>query len=256
MSAHRFFLADDLPEGGGPFALPLEAEDVRHAAKSLRLQAGEAIEVVEPGRGRCLSVELSAVSVAALEGRVIAEVPLAPESGITLCVGVAKGEKMDRIVRHCVELGVGAIAPVITEHTIVRLDGTRSAEKAARWQRVARAAAEQSRAPRIPRVFAPTTLGELRPFLAEQDAVVVVWEESTGLGIAGALARAKAGAGSRVALVVGPEGGLSRDEVGSLVAEGAVTATLGDRILRTETAAVVSVALAMDALGFLGGRDD
>jgi 16S rRNA (uracil1498-N3)-methyltransferase len=255
MSAHRFFLEHDLPEGAGPFALPLRAEDVRHAVRSLRLQPTETIEVVEPDRGRCLVVEVAAVSPATVEGRVVGEVPLAPGTGITLCIGVAKGEKMDRIVRHCVELGVETIAPLITEHTVVRLDRARGAEKAARWQRIARAAAEQSRAPRIPRVLDPTTLGEAHVLLAEQDAVVVVWEESTGVGIAGALARAKAAPGSRVALVVGPEGGLSRDEVEALAAAGAVTATLGARILRTETAAVVSVALAMDALGFLGGRD-
>ncbi len=181
---------------------------------------------------------------------------LPPETHVTLVLGIAKGEKMDRIVRHCVELGVSSIAPVVTERTVVRVDASRGAEKAARWERIARAAAEQSRAATAPRVLEPVPLAGVGDLLAEQDAVVVVWEEASGRGVAAALRVAGAGPGARVALVVGPEGGLSPSEVSALVRGGAVTATLGPRILRTETAAVVAVALAMEALGFLGGTDE
>lgn len=250
--AHRFFLTAPLPaEPGEP--LPLSEADAHHAIRVLRVRAGERVELVEPGGG-VLGAEVVSADDA---GVVVTAVVPIEERGdrmpdVTLFQGVAKGEKMDAIVRQAVEVGAAGIVPVMTSRTIVRLDADKRAARRERWQRVAKSAAEQAKRTSVPDVAEPATFAAALELLSGYDRVVVLWEEHCGRGIADALSGLDAS--DRVALVVGPEGGLSAEEVGVLAARGALTASLGPTVLRTETAAVVSLALALSALGGMGGR--
>lgn len=251
MSAHRFFLTGELPAADGPFCLPLDAADLHHARDVLRLRAGEVIEVVET-EGRVLRVRISDVSPDGVTGRVLGALESRPEPRVTLVQGVAKGDKMDSIVRQAVEIGVHDIVPVLTERTIVRIAEDRRAEKAERWRRISKSAAEQSHRTIVPAVRDVVPLRELRHMARDYRAVFVLWEEADGPGLVEAIHGCECGPADAVALVVGPEGGLSAREVEELVADGAVPVTLGATVLRTETAAVVGTALAVHALGGLG----
>ena len=172
---------------------------------------------------------------------------------VTLFQGVAKGDKMDDIVRHAVEVGAEAVVPVMTSRTILRLDAEKRAARGERWQRIAKSAAEQAKRELVPAVCVPVGFADAIELLAGYDRVVVLWEDSRGAGLADTLSDLRDRPDARIALVVGPEGGLSAEEVDALAAHGAVAASLGPTVLRTETAAVVALALAIGALGGMGG---
>ena len=253
--AHRFFLIGPMPaEPDQPLAL--SPGDVHHAVRVLRVRPGELVEVVAPG-GEAMSAQV----VSAGDEGVVVSV-LGPVSGpsqrlprVTLFQGVAKGEKMDAIVRQAVEVGAEEIVAVMTARTVVRFDAAKRISRGERWQRIAKSAAEQAKRSSVPSVSEPMDFGEALALLDGYQRVVVLWEESRGSGLAEALAGLAGEVDVRVALVVGPEGGLAAEEVDALVAYGAVEASLGPTVLRTETAAVVSLALAIAALGGMGGSE-
>lgn len=237
--------------------MPLSREDVHHATGVLRVRPGEELEVVEPS-GDAWVVDIATVGPHGISA-VVLEQLMAPagEPYVVLVQGVAKGEKMDDIVRHAVEVGASEIVPVLFSRTIVKLDSSKRAERGQRWRRIAKSAAQQAHRARVPMVHDPITPAELPAFLARVDATVVLWEEASaeGHGIASALSEIAAAGPQdvrRVALVVGPEGGLSDAEVADLVDAGARIATLGRNVLRAETAALVGLGLVVYELGGLG----
>ena len=159
-----------------------------------------------------------------------------------------------RVPKTCTRhtIGVARIVPVMCSRSVVKLDAEKAAERAERWRRVALAAAKQSKRADVPHVDDPLGFADVPAALAGHDLVLVAWEEASGRGIREAIAAASLPADSRVAIVVGPEGGLAAEEVAVLERIGAVTCTLGPTILRAETAAVVAAALVIHELGGLG----
>jgi 16S rRNA (uracil1498-N3)-methyltransferase len=254
VSRARFFLVSALPDGD-LVELPLSDGELRHAVGALRVAPGEEIEVVEPGGGVwAMCVERAAKT--RVTARRLERLPDVPTSRLTLFQGVAKGEKMDAIVRQAVEIGVGGVVPVLTSRTVVKLDARKREQRGERWRRIAASAAGQAHRSAIPHVSDPVGFADALGSLGAFDCAVVLWEDHSGPGVAEALAAHAENPTARIALVVGPEGGLSAAEVDALVAAGATPASLGPTILRTETAAVVAVALAEHALGGLGAPRD
>lgn len=253
MSAHRFFLTAPLAAGVGTrVQLPLAPEDLHHAADVLRIKPSEEIEVVEPDAGAAWLVRLGVLSRTAAAGEVLERLERVYQPHVTLVQGVAKGEKMDAIVRQAVEVGAEKIMPVLTARSVVKLDARKRAERGERWRRIAKSAAEQAHRFEIPVVDDPATLRDVLPLLADYDEVLVAWEDATGAGIGAATRALTPSPDLRVALVVGPEGGLAPEEVEALEGIGSKTVSMGTTILRTETAAVVALALALHGLGGLG----
>lgn len=258
MSAHRFFLTGVLPEPGedGSVVVPLSETDLHHAVTVLRMRSGARIVVVEPGgpawRAHVLAADHHGVTVDRLER--LEEVTT---GHVTLVQGLAKGDKVDLVVEKSTELGVEAVVPLLTARSVVRLTPEKAAARRQRWQRVAMAAAKQSQRTTVPRVADPIALDEfIRDGLEAFDIVLVAWEDAslTGPGIGAALDEAGATARSRVAVVVGPEGGLTAEEVYTLESAGAHAVSLGETLLRSETAGIVATALTLYGLGALGGR--
>jgi 16S rRNA (uracil1498-N3)-methyltransferase len=252
MSSHRFFLAAALPDAGDDsVVLPLTPQDAHHAVRVLRIRPGEKVEVVEPDGGGWL-VQIEVVSDAGVVAVPVKRLGETAGPKVVLVQGLAKGEKMDVIVRQAVEVGVDEIVPVLTHRSIVRLDARKSAERGERLRRIARSAAEQSHRDRVPVVLDPLALSDALPLLASCARVVVLWEDAESGTIREALGGLRGEAGVRIALVVGPEGGLDAEEVEWLVSAGALVVSLGSGILRTETAAVVAASIALHELGGLG----
>jgi len=254
MSRHRFFVPSGLVWEDGTVIVPLSDSDRHHAVHVLRVQPGEEIVVVEPS-GSSLIVLVDSVRSDTVKGRFVAELPAVFEPRVTLMQGITKGSTMDGIVQHAVELGVERIVPLLTARTIVRFEAPKAIERVQRWQRIAEGAAGQSQRSRIPSVWAPERLRDAAASLGSFELAVVLWEESGADG----LARVLAGEGvspddpeMRIALIVGPEGGLTSEEVRGLVTAGAHIASLGGAILRAETAALAALTLTVDALGGLG----
>ena len=184
-------------------------------------------------------------------GTVIAEAAgvAASPLAVTLIQGVPKGDKMEAIVRAVTELGVARVRPALCERTIVRLEASRWRERARRWQRVAREATKQCGRAVIPEVETPRLLAEWLALGEPADLALCLWEGG-GTPLAAVLAAALAP--RSVLLVIGPEGGLAATEVEAARAQGFTVASLGPRILRTETAGPALVAIVQSRFGDLG----
>lgn len=248
MSYHRVFATGPVSGSG---VLPLAAHDVHHLVDVRRVNPGELIVVVSGDEA--LLVRVTAVSPG-LCGEVIERLPKPPTPRVMLAQGLAKGEKMNMIVRQTTELGVSAVVPLLTERSVVRLDPGKTQARLARWQRIAAEAAKQAQRHDVPTIVEPTRIESLTGHMQAGVMLVCQEEDPSAPGIAEAITSAGEVANEGVLVIVGPEGGLAPDELAWLESTGARRVTLGPTVLRTETAGVVAVALAMHALGGLGAR--
>ena len=257
MSIPRFFMKGDLPDGD-VVALPFSEKELHHMAVR-RIEVGEHIAACAPG-GKCWEVEIASIEEDAVTGRCIAAMPLKHLPNLTLVQGISKGDRMGQTIRQTTELGIQRIIPFLSERTVVRLVVDERGRKGSRWRRIALSAAKQSGRNILPIVDDPTSLEDICHELSDFDRVVIAWEDAdknsddTPLSIADALDSCDME--SRVALVVGPEGGLTASEVNVLRGLGSFVkvVTLGELILRTETAGTVATALCMYELGGLGNH--
>lgn len=237
----RIHLAAELIAGG---EVVLPEGPARHVARVLRLVPGAPLTLFD-GNG----IEARAVLIEAERKRVVARIESVSqgqgESPLVVHLGqaISKGDRMDYAIQKAVELGVAAITPLYTEHGDVRLKGDRQAKKLAHWQAVAASACEQCGRATLPPVYPPMALAD---WLAlRNEALRLVLHPGTP----GALERQDTP--TSAALLIGPEGGLSAAEVASAQAADFDALTLGPRILRTETAPVVALALLQDRFGDL-----
>lgn len=163
-----------------------------------------------------------------------------PGCAVTLAVGMPANERMDWLVEKATELGVDAIRPLVTERSVLRLDGERAERKRQHWQAVAVAAAEQCGRTRVPQVHPVRAL-------TAHDALPAAAEDAQGwvlsLGPDALAASTLCGKPGRHWLLSGPEGGLSDAELARAQAAGAQALSLGPRVLRAETAPLAALAL-------------
>lgn len=225
------------------------AAAAHHLGRVLRAAVGDVVEAVADG-GALVSVRLTAIAPGRAEGVIVGRARLETESplDLTLAQGLPKGDKMDGIVRMATELGVTRVVPLLTARTIVRLEPARRAARLDRWRRIAREAAQQCGRAAVPEIASPR---EISPWAREAGGaglLVCLWEEASEPLDRRLPPRPCA----RVTVVVGPEGGLAAEEVEELRTAGAVVAGLGPRLLRTDTAGAVAVALLQSRYGDLG----
>ncbi len=216
----------------------LTGKDAVHIGKSLRMKKGESITLCN-GKGTdygCLIEDITADSV---KCRVIFKTASESECKIKISLyqGLPKGDKMDTVVQKCVELGVFDIHPVLTERCISRPDSKSADKKIKRLQKIADEAAKQSRRGILPKVYGLTPYREaLKNIKAD---LIILFYEKGGEKLKTILRNFS---GESIAVIIGPEGGFSDDEVEAAKEAGAEIATLGSRILRTETAPIAAAA--------------
>lgn len=257
MSIPRFFLEGELPEGD-IVTLPF-SEDELHHLNVRRIKEGEHIAAVAAG-GNCWEVEIVSLDEQEATGRCICDMPLKKLPNLTLVQGISKGDRMGQTIRQTTELGISRIIPFLSARTIVRLAVDERGRKGDRWRRIALSAAKQSGRTILPIVDDPTGLEDICKELAKYDRVVIAWEEAdkrsdgTPLSVTDALEGCDID--SHVALVIGPEGGLTAEEVMAIKSLGDFVKiiSLGELILRTETAGTVASALCLYELGGLGNH--
>ena len=225
---HRFYSDSDV----------LSAEDAHHALNVLRLSVGDEVELITDGcRYRAVLDFVASGEVRLARKELLASTE--PSLSVTLFQGLPKGDKMDWIVQKAVELGIAEIVPVSLSRCIVRLDEKGRKAKTERWQKIAREAGKQSGRCVIPRVHMPVSLQQLPACFASLDAVVVPWEECPS---GGPLSFFRLHENlSSLGILIGPEGGITPDEIQFLLRCNAQPITLGKRILRTETAGLAAV---------------
>lgn len=231
-------LDQPLAGAGSGDQVPLDRAARHHLTTVLRLAPGAPLEVAD-GRGATACAVLADDTVELTTDAQVCE-PRLPR--LELAQALAKGRKLDEVVRQATELGVDALHPVTAERSVVRLDGDRREKARERWRSVARSAAEQSRRPSRPWIAPVRSVAELDP----SDALVLVAEPG-----APALPRTleRAAPAQRVVLVVGPEGGWTAGERGTLLEGGATAVGLGPTVLRAEHAGAAGLAVLAALLG-------
>jgi 16S rRNA (uracil1498-N3)-methyltransferase len=219
-----------------------------HMLRSLRLTPGDTFFAFDEEGVRYRMRILEATS-RSLRAEVLETWPPEPppEVAVTLLVGLPKADKMDFILEKATELGCIRVAPFRSSRTIPRPDAQDARRRLARWERVALSAAKQCGSARIPEIPGLLSYPGALALGAEADVRVVFYEGEGRFGLKKVLSGT--GKAKHVALLVGPEGGFSENEVTEAERAGFVRTGLGQRILRVETAAIAAVSMVMYHFG-------
>lgn len=242
----RFLLQTECEVGG---EVALRGADVRHVTRVLRLGPGDLLEASTP-QGLWTSLQIIETGPAEVRAVVVSvgPAPTDPATEVVLFAALAKGSVMDRVVERVSELGVSRVVPFSCQRSVPAPDAAGSRTRAERWRRIAAESCKQCGRTRPLGVDDPVDFAEVVRAAAEPGATLLLSPRGEGQPLSGLLEVSV----PPVRLVVGPEGGLTRDEEDALVGARARRLGLGPRVLRCETAAVAASAVVLYTLGELG----
>ncbi len=244
----RFFIPPDWIAGD---VVTLSGAPAHQIRVVLRMRVGAHVVVLD-GAGWEYEIALTEVGGRQVRGVIVEKRSATGEPRAQVCVylSLLKKDRFEWALQKCTEIGATHFVPIHCARTVIPLASV-SAKKLARWQRILTEAAEQCGRGRVPSLEAPRPLADALADVPRYDRALIPWvgEHARTLGEA-------LGEGARsVALFVGPEGGFTAEEVAAAQQAGALGVSLGPRVLRAETAAVVGVTLALNALGELRPAD-
>ncbi len=255
---HRFFVT---PESIHNHKVRFDEVQAHQIRQVLRLQAGTQVVALD-NSGNEYVVTLTEVTRPRVVGQIDETRPVLnePRTQLTLYQSLLPRDKFEWVLQKGTEVGVSAFVPVITQRSLVR-DAKSAANKRERWERIITEAAEQSGRGRLPTLHEPLSFAEALTQASSSHCCLIPWEQATTGTVRAALQQALHPVlrplpddlqHPTVALFIGPEGGYSEEEIEQATAADAMPVTLGRRILRTETAAVVAAALVLYELGDMG----
>ena len=239
----RFFISPD--NVAGP-VITISGDDVRHISTVLRMKTGDELLLCD-GQGTEYQARISHMDRSSIKTEIVSRATREIRSPrITLGQGLPKSEKMDLIVQKATELGVAEIVPLITERTVVKVRD--DVKRIARWQKICREAAMQSGRIDIPYVHGVQSFHEYLSSLIPDPLALnlLPWEEGTK-PIKPVLR--ENGEVKKIVVLIGPEGGFSRDEAELAVEKDFDLISLGPNILRTETAAIAVLSMILYETG-------
>ncbi len=223
----------------------ITGQDVNHIMNVLRLKEGEPL-VISNGEGLEYQCEIEALTNEVIQCKIqsvdnsMSELPIQ----VTLYQGAPKQDKMEQVTQKCVELGAYEIVSVQMRRSIVKYDEQKAVKKVRRWNAIAQSAAKQSKRGVIPSVRGVLNWREMLTELKDYDKVIIPYENTRGMlgtrEVFKHLHDAK-----KIAVLIGPEGGFDPEEIKELLAIDGELVSLGNRILRTETAGMVFMAMLM-----------
>jgi 16S rRNA (uracil1498-N3)-methyltransferase len=248
LSISRFFVAKENIQGKkGTIA----GSELEHMRKVLRLRPGQCVLLFD-NEGFEYEAVIQSYADQIADVKIVRcyrpnrESPL----DITLAQAIGKGDKMDWVVEKATELGVRAIVPFFSSYTIPRLDTKKFASRCARWKKISLSAAKQSGRTRIPEIQELRDFGELVRMPWPCDMKLLFWEGEP----AGTIQQVREERRhlDSILLVIGPEGGFASEEVRQASDRGFLTIRIGERILRTETAALCALSIVQFLWGDMG----
>ena len=227
-------------------------EDHRYLTRVLRLEVGAEV-VLFDGKSVEATAHITRIGPRALELKIAERRPVAASSRpeVTLIQALAKGDKLDFVVQKATELGAARVIPVTTVRAVARLDAgaIRTLSRRARWQKIAREASRQSGRLDVPEIEGVTSLTTALSASPKDALKLILWEGARQTTLRDQL---PAEPPRQIVIAIGPEGGFAVEEVEAARQVGFVPVGLGPRILRTETAALVTLAILGYVLGDLG----
>ena len=236
---YNFFVNDNEIEDG---IIKITGENLKHIKNVLRMKSGEKIFVCNKQTAESYLTEIESIENDLIVCRII-EKNDSTESPIkvTIYQGIPKSDKMEYIIQKAVELGVYRIVPTEMKYCIAKIKD--EDKKINRWQAISEAAAKQSKRNIIPKVERMRTFKQLCEEIKEYDLVILAYENSENINLKDILKEQKKS--KNMAIIIGPEGGISQEEAEELTNEGAKSVLIGKRILRTETASIAILSMLM-----------
>lgn len=255
----RYFIP---PERFGDVNVTITGDDAHHLIRVMRAQAGDRI-ICSDGRDREAIVAITQAGKDIVEAEIVERLPLASEPAVQVWIAqsLPKGDKMETVIQKGTEIGASRVIPFVSERTIVQYDERKESKRLERWQKIAKEAAEQAHRNRIPAIAPACSWKQLLALTKEADLALICYEKEGQLQLRELLrnafsreaAQEEAQQVRTVMLIVGPEGGFSEKEIAEAELAGCKTVSLGKRILRTETAAMVGLACILYESGEMGG---
>jgi 16S rRNA (uracil1498-N3)-methyltransferase len=231
------FAVPTLAGVGAGDSVALDGAEGRHAVVVRRLHVGEEV-VLTDGAGTAATCTVASVGRASLLATVSTVATTPPETPrVTVVQAIPKGERGELAVEMLTEVGVDVIVPWAAARSVAVWRGDRAEKAVARWRRAAREAAKQARRTRFPEVTGPASTAEVAALLAAASVRVVLHEAASG-----PLADVPIPGRAEIVVVVGPEGGITEEELAAFAAVGAEPLRMGSSVLRTSTAGVAAVA--------------
>ena len=224
----------------------IHGQDAKHISKVLRLNKGDTIDITN-GKGKDYTAIITCISPGNIEIEIIEEHDSLTESpiNITLCQGMLKDKKMDLVIKHITQLGIYEWIPFFCERSIPKPDEKRMEKRHQRWEIIARESLKQCRRSRLPIVSKPISFKQLLNRSVSHDLKIAFWEKATQK----LDTLEKNPSIKKVLILIGPEGGFSKNEIAQSNENGFLSYSLGPRILRAETASISSCALIQNILG-------
>lgn len=253
----RYFIQ---PEQFTDETATIAGDDAHHLTRVMRAKPGDTC-IVSDGISREALVRLQTVDPRQVVADVIKWLPMDNEPAVDVWVAqsLPKGDKMELVIQKGTEIGASRFIPFVSERTVVQLDGKKEGKRLERWQKIAKEAAEQAHRNRVPQVDPVVSWKELLRLAQEADAAWICYEKQSVQELRGQirkaiLSRKNEGRRQRLLLMIGPEGGFTEREAAEAEAAGCRAVSLGKRILRTETAAMVGLTCILYESGEMGGE--
>lgn len=222
-------------------------EDVNHIKNVLRLGIDQEIDVCDLESSINYLCKIIELNNKFIKCEIIErlESKSEPKTYLHIFQGLPKAEKLETIIQKTTEIGVSEITPVSMNRCVVKLEDKGIDKKISRWQKIAEVAAKQSKRDKIPLINYPINIKNIYEKIVDYDIVLVAYESEENYNIKSALEEISVKAPLKIAVIVGPEGGIEEKEIELLKSFNAKIITLGKRILRTETAPIVLSSVVM-----------
>lgn len=233
----KFFVKDNQIKNN---IIKIENEDVNHIKNVLRMKKDDILQIGVVPKGENYKAKIISLDKNCVECEITEKIEETTESNVSITIfqGVPKFEKMELIIQKNTEIGAKKIVPVMMERTVVKLNSKDMSKKIERWNKIAEIAAKQSRRDIIPVVSSIIKVNEIPE--NEFDAVFVAYENEKENTLKNELLKLKDKKEKyNIAIIIGPEGGISENEIAIFKEKGYKLISLGKRILRTETAGFV-----------------
>jgi len=231
----KFFIRNNQVKGE---YIDITGDDVNHIKNVLRLKIDDCIQVCNSDTGNNYKAQIVSVEKSNIKCSIIEKLNSTVESNVYIHIlqGLPKADKMELIIQKCTELGVQEITPVNMERSIVKLNPKDETKKIQRWQKIAEVAAKQSGRDKITQINNIVKFKDIFNVLKDYDAFLVAYEKEKENTLKKELIKLKEVSSPKVAVLIGPEGGIDDEEIKILKTNNTKIITLGKRILRTETA--------------------
>ena len=214
--------------------------DVKHITQVLRMQKGEKMQICNQDTLDNYVVVIEEIEKEKVTTTILEKLQTNAESNveIDLYQGLPKADKMEWVIQKTVEIGIHKIIPVDMVRCVVKLEEKEAKKKQIRWQKIAEAAAKQSKRDKVPQIGDKIKLKEVVKNVQQYDAFFIAYEEEKEHSLKQELQTMQKKESYKIGILIGPEGGLASNEIELLKQNGAIAVSLGKRILRTETAPI------------------